>query len=40
MLLLTIFRQLGVDTNKTYYTQLGRPVPIVNGGRVIPGLMA
>lgn len=34
----TIFHLMGVDTNKTYYTPLGRPVPIVNGGRVIPGL--
>jgi hypothetical protein len=38
--LVTIFRQMGIDTSKTYYTPLGRPVPIVNGGRVIPGLMA
>lgn len=38
--LCTLFRQLGIDTTKTYYTPLGRPVPIVNGGRVIPGLMA
>lgn len=36
----TLFRQLGVDTNKTYYTPIGRPVPIVSGGKVIPGLMA
>lgn len=35
----TIFHQLGIDTTKTYYTPLGRPVPIVNGGRVIPGLV-
>lgn len=39
-ILCTILRQLGVDTTKVYYTPLGRPVPIVNGGRVIPGLMA
>jgi uncharacterized protein (DUF1501 family) len=37
--LVTLFRQLGIDTTKTYYTPLGRPVPIVNGGRMIPGLM-
>lgn len=36
----TILRQLGVDTTKVYNTPLGRPVPIVNGGRIIPGLMA
>jgi len=28
-----------IDPTKTYYTPLGRPVPIVNGGRVIPGLV-
>lgn len=39
-ILCTILRQLGIDTTKVYYTPLGRPVPIVNGGRVIPGLMA
>ena len=27
----SIFHQLGIDTTKTYYTPLGRPVPIVNG---------
>ncbi|MCE9603272.1 MAG: DUF1501 domain-containing protein [Planctomycetia bacterium] len=36
----TLLRQLGVDTTKVYNTPLGRPVPIVSGGRVIPGLMA
>jgi hypothetical protein len=35
----TIFHQMGIDTTKTYYTPLGRPVPIVNGGKVIPGLV-
>ncbi len=35
----TLFHQLGVDTTKTYYTPLGRPVPICNGGKVIPGLV-
>jgi hypothetical protein len=35
----TLFHQLGVDTTKTYTTPLGRPVPIVNGGKVIPGLV-
>jgi len=38
--LCTILRQLGIDTTKVYNTPLGRPVPIVNGGRIIPGLMA
>ena len=35
----TLFHQLGVDTTKTYTSPLGRPVPIVNGGKVIPGLV-
>jgi len=35
----TVFRQMGIDPAKTYYTPLGRPVPIVNGGRVIRGLV-
>ena len=35
----TVFQQMGVDTTKTYYTPLGRPVPIVDGGRIIPGLV-
>jgi hypothetical protein len=35
----TVFRLMGIDPTKTYYTPLGRPVPIVNGGRVIPGLV-
>jgi uncharacterized protein (DUF1501 family) len=38
-ILRTVLGQLGVDTTKTYYTPLGRPVPIVDGGRVIPGLV-
>jgi uncharacterized protein (DUF1501 family) len=35
----TVFQQMGVDTTKTYYTPLGRPVPIVDGGTIIPGLV-
>jgi hypothetical protein len=38
-LLRTLFQQLGVETTKVYHTPLGRPVPIVDGGRVIPGLV-
>jgi hypothetical protein len=38
-ILRTLFHQLGIDTTKTYYTPLGRPVPIVDGGRVIPKLV-
>jgi len=30
---------MGVDSTKTYMTPLGRPVPIVNGGRVIRDLV-
>jgi hypothetical protein len=37
-ILRTLFQQMGVDTKKTYSTPLGRPVPIVDGGRIIPGL--
>lgn len=36
----TIFHQLGIDTTKEYYTPLGRPVPIVDGGKLIPDLLA
>jgi hypothetical protein len=35
----TVFAQLGVDTTKVYNTPLGRPVPIVDGGAVIRGLV-
>ncbi|MBI2807914.1 MAG: DUF1501 domain-containing protein [Planctomycetes bacterium] len=38
-LLRTILGQLGIDSTRTYYTPLGRPVPIVDGGRVIQGLV-
>jgi len=35
----TVLGKLGIDTTRSYYTPLGRPVPIVDGGRVIPGLV-
>jgi hypothetical protein len=35
----TMFNQMGIDTTKTYYTPLGRPVPIVDGGKLIAGLV-
>lgn len=35
----TIFHQMGIDPGKIYTTPLGRPVPIVNGGRVIRELL-
>ena len=37
-LLRTISVQMGIDPDKVYYGPLGRPVPIVNGGKVIEGL--
>ncbi|WP_397569361.1 DUF1501 domain-containing protein [Schlesneria sp. T3-172] len=36
----TIHTLLGIDSTKEYPDPLGRPVPIVNGGNVIPGLIA
>ncbi len=38
-ILKTILTLLGVDANKTYYTPLGRPVPIVSNGRVLTELL-
>ena len=38
-ILRTLFGQMGIDTTRTYSTPLGRPVPIVDGGRIIPGLV-
>ncbi len=38
-LLYTIFHQLGIDTTKTYLSPQGRPVPIVDGGKLIAGLV-
>jgi hypothetical protein len=35
----TMYHLLGVDPATTYYTPEGRPVPIVNGGRVIRSLL-
>ena len=37
--LFTIFTLMGVNPKKIYYTPLGRPVPIVNGGRLIDDLV-
>ena len=39
-LLRTIHTLLGIDADKEYPDPLGRPVPLVNGGRVIPDLIA
>jgi hypothetical protein len=38
-ILRTIFSLMGVDCDKTYLTPLGRPVPVVDGGKVIEGLV-
>jgi hypothetical protein len=38
-LLFTLSSLMGIDPNKTYYSPLGRPVPIVDGGKMIPGLV-
>src|SRR5262249_10656228 len=38
-LLRTLFQQMGVDSTKVYYTPQGRPVPIVDGGKIIAGLV-
>ena len=39
-LLYTIYRILGVDPTKAYQTPIGRPSNTVNGGKMIPGLVA
>jgi hypothetical protein len=31
---------MGIDPDKVYLTPLGRPVPIVSGGRVVEKLLA
>ena len=38
-LLKTVCQLLGIDASKEYLTPLGRPVPIVDGGQLIPGLV-
>ncbi len=38
-ILRTLFHQMGIDSTKSYTTPLGRPVPVVNGGRVIRDLV-
>jgi hypothetical protein len=35
----TLLYQMGVDSTKVYYSPQGRPVPIVDGGKLIPGLL-
>jgi len=38
-ILKTLLTQLGIDTEKVYYTPLGRPIPTVNGGKIIEQLV-
>jgi hypothetical protein len=38
-ILRTVFHQMGIDCDRTYQTPLGRPVPIVSGGKVIQDLV-
>ncbi len=39
-LLFTIYKILGVDATHEYQTPIGRPAKVVNGGRMIRGLLA
>jgi uncharacterized protein (DUF1501 family) len=39
-LLRTVFHVMGIDSDKTYHTPIGRPVPIVKDGHVIDELLA
>ncbi len=39
-LLQTVYTILGVDPAREYHTSIGRPVRAVNGGKLIPGLLA
>ncbi|MDG2468762.1 MAG: DUF1501 domain-containing protein [Pirellulaceae bacterium] len=38
-LLRTIFHLMGVNSDKSFQTPLGRPVPLVNGGKIIQELL-
>jgi len=38
-LLFTIYKILGIDAAHEYQTPIGRPAKIVNGGRMIAGLL-
>lgn len=35
----TIYTLMSIDTHKSYLTPLGRPMPILDGGKMIPGLV-
>ncbi|MCC6586618.1 MAG: DUF1501 domain-containing protein [Bryobacterales bacterium] len=38
-LMFTLYSMLGLDLTKEYLTQFGHPVKLVNGGKLIPGLL-
>ena len=38
-LLRTVLYLMGIDSRKIYNTPLGRPVPLVNGGRIVKELV-
>ena len=38
-ILKTLFHQMGIDSSKHYLSPLGRPYPIVNGGKLVQGLV-
>ena len=38
-ILRTVFDLMGIDANKSYLTPLGRPVPLVNGGKIVASLL-
>lgn len=39
-LLHTVHRLMGIDSSKEYLDKLNRPIPITDGGKLIPGLIA
>ena len=39
-LLRTICHLMGIDSDKVYYTPTGRPVPVVDGGKLVADLLA
>jgi len=39
-ILKTICHLMGIDSDKTYYSPIGRPIPVVDGGKVLTDLIA
>jgi uncharacterized protein (DUF1501 family) len=39
-LLHSLYTILGIDSIREYHTPIGRPVKIVNSGKMVPGLLA